>query len=513
MKVTQQLIEQIQITQLKNLRDVTIVLDPNKHLTALLGPNGCGKSTLLHLLAACFNQSYVRAGSTGQEQGETRLFSSFFAGTPHATWSGTSAEVIHKFTKEGASKPSRVALKIRKKTAGWVPQPTSRPPRETYFIGVSTASPDIEILGGGEDVKFQTAPVGTKTAKKILEILSTVFNRSYTSLNSHEAGRERPLIGLTYEQTSYSSLAMGAGEQRAIRILEKVLAAGPNALILIDEIDLLFHTEALNRFLAELHKIAQDKDTQIIFTTHREQIASLTDIIAVRHLYRSQQPPYQTLVFDTTKPDALFRLTGISTRPLRISGEDIIAKAIITKVANDLGMLRHVEVLTYGSAENCYTLAAALVMNKEPKLTNHLLVLDGDVNCDAAARRRGVAKVLNGTEIDIAERQQKAIDRIIQFRPSNGSNPEKAIHEMVKSLPTGGNAGDDEIIRAAQAVSVVRDKHNFVNKVVERLGVDFLRGVDMMIAVAAKSSAWSSYIAEVNAWLLMKRPEVEEHAN
>jgi energy-coupling factor transporter ATP-binding protein EcfA2 len=492
--ITGQAIEQITIKQLKNLRDVTITLDSKKCLTALLGPNGCGKSTLLHLLASCFSQSYVRAGNTGQDKGETRLFSNFFAGTPHATWSGTNADVIHKFINEGATQPSRATLKIRKKTAGWTPQPSSRPPRETYFIGVSTASPDIETLGGGDDVRYQTVKVETKTAKKILDILSYVFNRNYTELNSHEVGREKPLIGLTYDRVSYSSLAMGA-------------------LILIDELDLLFHTDALNRFLQELEKIARSKDLQIIFTSHREQIASFSDTIAVRHLYRSLQPPYQTLVFDTTKPDALFRLTGVATRPLRVSGEDVIAKSILTKVAGDLGLLRHVEVLTYGSAENCYTLAAALVMNKDPKLANNLLVLDGDVNCDANARKRGVAKVLNGTEVDIEERQKQAIDRIVQFRPLHKENPEQALHGMVKEMPTGIIAGDDEVIRVAQEIQVVRDKHNFVNKVVERLGVDYLRGVDRMIEVASKSVNWPSYTVEIREWLESKRNELEEKHN
>ncbi len=47
------------------------------------------------------------------------------------------------------------------------------------------------------------------------------------------------MIGVESEGLAYSSLSMSAGEQKIFLILETILKADKNALILIDELDLL----------------------------------------------------------------------------------------------------------------------------------------------------------------------------------------------------------------------------------------------------------------------------------
>ncbi|MEX4790079.1 hypothetical protein P0161_27995 [Klebsiella pneumoniae] len=52
------------------------------------------------------------------------------------------------------------------------------------------------------------------------------------------------MIGVESGGLAYSSLSMSAGEQKIFLILETILKADKNAL-LIDELDLLLHDEAL----------------------------------------------------------------------------------------------------------------------------------------------------------------------------------------------------------------------------------------------------------------------------
>lgn len=52
---------------------------------------------------------------------------------------------------------------------------------------------------------------------------------------------------------------MSAGEQKIFLILETILKADKNALILIDELDLLLHDEALKKLIEVISSHAKDK--------------------------------------------------------------------------------------------------------------------------------------------------------------------------------------------------------------------------------------------------------------
>ncbi|WP_244596219.1 AAA family ATPase [Escherichia coli] len=87
------------------------------------------------------------------------------------------------------------------------------------------------------------------------------------------------MIGVESEGLAYSSLSMNTGEQKIFLILETILKADKNALILIDELDLLLHDEALKKLIDVISTHAEDKNKQIIFTTHREMVTTLSDKI------------------------------------------------------------------------------------------------------------------------------------------------------------------------------------------------------------------------------------------
>ena len=73
-------------------------------------------------------------------------------------------------------------------------------------------------------------------------------------------------------------------------------------LILIDELDLLLHDEALKKLIDVISTHAEDKNKQIIFTTHREMVTNLSDKINIRHIVNIQGRSYS---FEETKPDAI----------------------------------------------------------------------------------------------------------------------------------------------------------------------------------------------------------------
>lgn len=488
----------LRITRLKNLVDVSIEFD-ERRLTAILGPNGFGKSTILHALAATF------APQNGK--GDDNRYADFFPNTPHGFWSGTSFNVSHYFRM--GEDETKTAVHVHKEISQWFPRANNRPIREVHFIGVSSAVPKIETYSTRTKVNYVTRPLTDNLSNEIRIKAGYIFNRDYTRYHANDISSKRRLIGVEYQGVNYSALSMGAGEQRVFGILSTVTAAEKYALILIDEIDLLLHTEALNRFFEVLNDYATDKKLQIIFTTHRESVLQFESFIAVRHLYQSPTTPHKTFCFKETKPDAITRLTGQPKRPLSISCEDDVAAAIIEKVANQVGVRRFVELSQFGAADNCFTLIAALALGNQ-NLEDSIFVLDGDVYETNEAKLARIKKVLTGNEDGADERRQQALSHVRQFTSTANQSPEMRLHTMVKSVPTIGDAETDDVIDAANAIGAVQDNHDLIFNLITRLGCDREIGLNRIVSVASRSAAWSEYVAGVKEWLQSKVATVHE---
>lgn len=515
---SQQRLIRLQIGRLKNLSNVTIEFEEEKRLTAILGPNGFGKSTVLHVLAASFRPTKVlkifkgasgNTGGTSSDQGQDHRYIDFFPNTPHGIWSNTDLTIFHSFRVDGAIEPSIYPLRIQKGITQWRPFAKHRPERETYFIGVSSATPAIENNWPRSKLNYTTHELTDAASMEIKEKAGYILQRDYTRYHSNVLSKRQSLYGVEYQGVNYSSLSMGAGEQRLFEILRRVKSAEKYALILIDELDLLLHTDALHRLLAVLNEYANEKKLQIVFTTHRESVTNFDSFIAIRHLYRSPVIPHKTFCFNDTKPDAICRLTGEIHRELSICCEDDVATAIIEKIAQEVGVGRHVDISKYGAARNCFTLAAALLL-KQQQLDRALFVLDGDEYETEPKRLEQIKKALTGTEADTPARQQDAISRIVQFCPQGLSCPEQSLCDMVVSRGQSDLHDENEVVLAAAMFAAEEFPKVRLRKIIERLGGTGDRALMRIIDVAAKSEGWQWYTREVRVWLEEHKPNLVE---
>lgn len=499
---------QLQITRLKNLVDVAIDFDEQKRLTAILGPNGFGKSTVLHALAASFQPTRLQQGNTVSLVGEDCRYIDYFPNTPHGTWSNTLFNVVH-FFREGESIQTK-HLRVSKGIRQWIPLAKKRPERETYFIGVTSAIPAIEIDRPRSKVNYTTHELSDVDSLEIKQKAGYILNRDYTRYHTNRVSSRASLMGVEFQGVNYSALSMGAGEQRLFRILQIVKAAGKYALVLIDELDLLMHTDALHRLLNVLNEYAVAKNLQIIFTTHRESVVNFDSFVAIRHIYRSPVAPHKTFCFKETKPDALNRLTGQLHRPLSICCEDDVSTAIVEKVAQLSGVRKFVEISRFGAADNCFTLAAALIFNQQD-LENSLLILDGDVYVTPQDREARMRKSLSGDSPHDIQRRTNALNKIIQFSTVEKHCPERVLHAMVIAVPQKDDLAENEVIQAAQSVVAVADVHDYVNNIIDQLGDTRTVGLRRIIDVAAKAPAWGDYVSSLSAWFDAKHPTLVEN--
>jgi len=311
---------------------------------------------------------------------------------------------------------------------------------------------------------------------------------NYTAYNKHITPKNnKTYFGVRYSNIDYSSLSMGAGEQRAFYIIGEVLKAPKYALILIDEIDLLMHQTALVNLLNQLNKIATDKNLQIVFTTHNQTILSL-DYINFRHILHT---PAKTICFNNTKPEAIYRLTGAQQKPIELFVEDLLSKCLVRKIAAELGILKYVSVNIFGAATNCFTAVSGALLNDLKNIENMLFILDGDIYSTASERESRVKQVLSGDDERAVALRRVALTKICQFVLPAGIKPEKHYHSCIVGMDDSTLSEElKEIYLTAKQIERVDDAHKYLYDIITRLGYDINEiGYSKIIDVLSKTSS------------------------
>ena len=490
--ITGQVLNSIKINKLKCINGLNEIIFKPHALTAILGPNGSGKSTILHAIASIY---MPEKGFPGEDH---RLMH-FFPRSPHAEWNGSDFIVNLTYRKDGVMIENELKNYGKADVRGsrWIQIYARRPLREVYYLGIDKCVPIIESEKKN-NIQYETSSVSNDLITNILHYASYILNKPYTSFNQHQQPNGKILIGVESEGLAYSSLSMSAGEQKIFLILETILKADKNALILIDELDLLLHDEALKKLIDVISTHAEDKNKQIIFTTHREMVTTLSDKINIRHVVNIQGRSYS---FEETKPDAINRLTGKSTTPIEIYVEDDLAVAIINKICSSLKASRYVKIFKFGAASNAFTLLASTLIRGD-NLSDKLYILDGDKYSTENEKKTALDKVFTGTESRTYELKAAAEGKVKQFNLPNGVKPEQYIHYLITNVPLDGLGGEYlEIIEAARDIRVELDAHNYISNILTKLGIDRPSGLTRVMDLASRHPEWDQYVSEVTDWL------------
>lgn len=505
--IAQQKIISLYIKKLKNIRELSMDFS-NKNLTAILGPNGCGKSTLIHALACCYQPKNKDELKNNEYSSINYKFSDFFLPTTHSTWQGSEFTLIHSCRNQKTEEKELYTKYTKEKR--WKPIYKRRPQRYVSFIGIKTCVPKIEEETQKSRIQYSTQVLSDDISHKVKEQASWILNRDYTEYHINTVGaKNKEYIGVKFNTQVYSALSMGAGEQRIFFILKEVFQASKYSLILIDEIDLLLHEDALDKLLKFLKEISEKKRLQIIFTTHSQSIIKHSDWINIRHL---SSTPEKTLCFNETKPDAIHRLTGTQERPLEIFVEDDLTKTIVKKLAGELGISKYVSITEYGAAKNCFTLLAGMLLKQTENLEKMLFILDGDIYQQEDEKLKQIKSVLTGSDPKTKERQTHAVKYIRQLTLENGDAPEECLHKLIRELtPEYPNNEYNEIIKVAKDINVSNESHNYINEIINRMDDERAVGLKKVIDVIAQSEKWNDLIKEIKEWLENKKPHVLEN--
>lgn len=477
MNISQQTIESIHFKKLKQLENITCDFTGH-NLTAILGINGCGKSTILHALACCYQPLTT---------GEDHKFSEFFLPSNFNIWKDSEFQIRYSFKENGNEKNG--IIKDYKKTTDRWSRYVNRPKRDVFYIGIKSCVPDIENVK--ERTKINIANKGeNQTLQAIVNKISYILGGQYQNCyNGSRAKRQYRIV--KRDNLDYPSIAMGAGEQRLLNILETVFSAPKYSLILIDELDLTLHTQALHRLLDILTEQAQAKHLQIIFTTHRENITQRTDI-NIRHLYQANN---KTFCFEGVNNACMDVLTGTTDKRIKIFVEDQLSKTIIENIAKELKIQRYCEISTFGDIQNGFTVAAVKTV-EDRDTENILVVLDGDKYVSVEEKKTILEKRFSGNTQYENDIRTKALSFIKEYNSPQHKSPDRFIIDTVR-----GQNKESEIHDIVLALGELQDDHDYTEKIADKLGIDRKTAGEELIREILNSNEWENYVRPINEWL------------
>lgn len=460
-----------------------------------MGVNGSGKTTILHALACAYKP---REGS----KCVSHSFREFFVTNTDSLWQGSSFEIINETTdnRNGVQEHVRQYSKDKDR---WKPRSRNRPTRNVYYIGIETCLPDIEIIKTKSRVNYSKHLKKDKISCEIIGLARKILNMDYSALLENETDK-RVLPGVARDSgLTYSSLSMGSGEQRILKILDTVLRAESNSLILIDEIDVLLHVSALNNLLNVLKSIAKSKDRQlqIVFTTHSLEIQRHSKDIGIQYIskvYGSEDargiPLY--VVHKTINSDIIHDLTNDRVCPATIYVEDELACTVVRSLLAKHGMRNKTNVVSFGAASNAFTLAASPALENKDT-ANILILLDGDVYRTESEKMEQIRHAISGSKDEDKKKREKAVSLISQFNLPEGMNPERFLYDLLMKY----GAEDSDILREAQRITSVEDNHEWINNIASALGEDVPSIVGEVIAKVKDTQEWKNYVSPVESWI------------
>lgn len=493
--ISHQELKCIKIENLKCLKNLEIDFS-EKPMIAIMAPNGCGKSSILHALYCSFNIPNTSA--------EVNHFSRFFRPTNLNNWNNSKFSIEFSYQTQGVD--SGIQRKEYRKTQQRWCRYETRPTRHTEFIGIETCVPSIEHYASKRGSTLSKSPLTTAEDNKIKETASRIMQREYTEYCKRTT-KSKKLIGVTYSNIEYSSFSMGAGEQRIFLILEKVIKAPKYSLILIDEIDLLLHEDALSRLLDELNKICNKKHLQLIFTTHSRSVLS-KDYIAFRNLYQTTD---KTLCLEKSYPEFLSRLSGKREQMYEIFVEDELARTIVQQLCIDNGVKRYVDIIKFGTATIGVNSACGMVVTDPDNIDKSLFVTDGDkAYFEDKWYTDQVDSFFHGNDPELQPQREKALKSITRFNMiDNKVAPEEYYRNCILELNRESlNEGEKTIYDALQNVIVPADTHDYFKTSIENLGLNLETGTWEIIKLLKKTTHWGQITARVQQWIDLIKPNI-----
>ena len=536
----------------KGLDGLTIDFNAQeKNVTAIFGKNGLGKSSILNVLRCIYQTKYID-NSAEEYKGkyilyaDNTLFKDICKNIDNNNWDGSKFKIKYtRISQNGNFEAPQEMLYEKQKGQRWSPLRQNSLPRNIYFIGVDSGVPDVERYKKiGLNLKTTTI-LEVNHGGEIEKCASFIMENEYSDFHyvktsyANYLNKNRLSIDIdpnfrpiTFESTDglsickngcrYNSMFLSAGEQRLFKILTILYNAPEYSLLLIDEIELTLHSAALNRLIDKIVEISKQKNIQVIFTSHREQLLDRTDI-NIRSIVSIEDT---IRCINGRASDCYQQLSGLHKYNYTIYVEDRLSRYIVLELIKDYNLNGLIYVDTFGASNNAYFVAYSLYAqqkrDKFSKRENNIkIVLDGDVDVSLDEKIKAFNNIYSGNEPWKDSFVRKVIEPIMQYDlPLYASlqkhpNLEKYIFDVFKESVVEYNdySPHAKIVRAAHNLPIESllsnaadsyvSKHIFLDALMDQLGEDSEAYLPSLINLFKDNhrSEWDKMTKPIASWL------------
>ena len=345
-------------------------LDFHYPLTVVCGKNGSGKTTVLALAALGFHSppghkpiNALRKPRRGENFTYYTFQDFFFKGPSDPDITGTELS----WTYKGAN-----TITIKKRTEKWMHY-ERRPRRPVHYLGVRRIVPAIEqnVLR----LHFRSDLSGMKTKSRNSEFrkyLSNIMGRAYDEtdiMSSSSYSLRKCKIG----ESSFSSFNSGSGEDILMEFLYVLQECPTGSLIIVEEIELGLHPEAVIRLAGHLQDIILKKKLQVIVSTHSEYFIDNVPQISRVLIQRSNRE--HIISISPTTRFAMGIMTGNAMPEMNVYCEDYFAELLI-KQSLPIDLRSRTHIVPVGSNSQ---LISQTLFHIRAEFGQHILILwDGD---------------------------------------------------------------------------------------------------------------------------------------
>lgn len=304
-----------------------------------------------------------------------------------------------------------------------------------------------------------------KVNDKVCEIISKIMNESYTDIqilthrlySKGDGIKASKTIWMKKSGREYSEAFAGTGEARIILLVNDIINAKSNSLILIDEPEISLHPSAIYKFKEFLLQECSMKKHQIIITTHSTQLIKDFPREAVKLLVRNGGKV--DIIENIDYQDAFFELGDVYDDKKMIYVEDRLAKYILDFVISHSGSenLKKNLIVRYIPGGANQIISNHILNSSFLDSNNHYFWLDGDQNTKVSESNVLMSYLKNGVVIS---------DKIPEADNGNLDNIIREITGCSIKFKVSGNKGK---INDNELIDKQRNFINFLSKYVSYL--------------------------------------------
>ena len=170
-------------------------------------------------------------------------------------------------------------------------------------------------------------------------------------------------------------------------------------------------------------------------------------------------------------------------------------------------MYSQISVVTFGTIDNSFTLAASWAITNNDDINNYLIMLDGDKYNEINEKEEQIKKKITGTENNIEEKRRKALSVITQFSLPIDTSPERFLYSLIiNNMPH-----DSEIYKAAQDLKAVNDSHEWISNISKNIEMPINMLVSEIVNKVYLTEGFQQYCGQLLIWL--NQIKAKENAN